>query len=377
MTGSSPLVGVITALPVEAVAVRHVLGLTRAERRRSDPNRYVLGELGCGTVVSTSLVATGNTAAADASAHLVRSFPGVRAVVMCGIALGVPRPGDAERDVRLGDVVVGSGGVIHYGHRRVTDEGATLRGEPLPASPMLSRGVHEIRAAQLRGERPWEAWLEPLPSLAYRRPATTGSERELQIFYGRIGSGDELLRSAARRDETAHAYDLIAMEMEGAGVAGSAALGGRECLVVRGVSDYGDAAKSDLWQPYASLTAAAYLRALLDILGPAAGPPAVAGPTGLAMESLARLVDLVDLMERVPSLQTPTDRDLVLSLLGPPIEGRVSRDHRTRAALFSLAQVCGRFPDGFGRLVEVLAELESRESLPLRALEEALRRHSE
>ncbi|MGN9836640.1 effector-associated domain 2-containing protein [Nonomuraea sp. H19] len=359
MTGS-PLVGVITALPVETTAVRYVLGCKEPGRRRNDPNLYTMAELGCGLVVSTNLVTTGNTSAADATAHLVRSFPGVRAVVMCGIALGVPRPEDPERDVRLGDIVVGSAGVIHYGHRRITDESVTLRGIPLPASPFLMRGVNEIRAAQLRGERPWETWLEPLPSLAYRRPAGA-PKRGPEAVYGFIGSGDELLRSAARRDETARAHDLIAMEMEGAGVANSAGLGGRECLVIRGVSDYGDARKNDLWQPYASLTAAAYLRVLLDVLKPVT-----------PQQSTPELLDLVKLMELVPSLQTPGDRDLVLRLMGPPVEGKVARDNRTRYALLSLAHACAQHPAGFDRLIAVLAGLEGEDSEPLRDLAAAL-----
>lgn len=141
---------------------------------------------------------------------------------------------------------------------------------------------------------------------------------------------------------------LLAMEMEGAGAAVSAALGGRECLVVRGVSDYGDARKSDLWQPYASMTAAAYVRALLEALGPADGQ-ARAKPV---------LMELVELMERVPSLQTPGDREEVLRLMGPPVASRVSQDRRARMALISLARICLDQPAGFETLIGALVELE-------------------
>lgn len=427
----SPNIAVITALPVEAVAVRHVLGRVSETKVADDPNHYVTAELACGVVVTTTLVTSGNTAAADACAHLVRSFPSVRVVVMCGIALGVPRPGDAERDVRLGDVVVGSGGVIHHGHRRITDEGTALRGDPLVASPTLLRGVGEIRALQLQGMRPWEAWLEPLPSLAYRRPDTPDDRQAVEVFYGRVGSGDELLRSARKRDEIAHPQGLLAIEMEAAGVAVSAALAGRECLVIRGISDYGDERKSDLWQPYASLAAAAYLRALLDVLGatdrprdtlvpldPADRPRGEAmpyGPWGTALGSAdwragtaapfgsadrsggaaapfgaaervrheaaagrtpgrTLVLELVALMERVSSLQTPDDRDLVLRLMGPPVDGRVARDSRTRVALITLAVTCLEHAGGLDALVGALTDLEGADSQPVRDLAALARR---
>ncbi|MFS1301591.1 effector-associated domain 2-containing protein [Streptosporangium longisporum] len=344
------MIGVITALSVEFVAARHALGPLQNVSPPGDPNRYAVGELGGGVVV-TCLATTSNVPAADACAHLMRSFPQVRALVMCGIALGVPCPGDPERDVRLGDVVVATGGVVHYAHRRITETGGALRGPALPASPLLLRAVNEVRALALSGGPHW-AGAVGLPSAAYRRPAPG----EPRVFHGKIGSGDELLRSAARRDEIARQDGLLALEMEGAGVAQSAALNGAGCLVVRGVSDYGDAAKSDAWQPAASLAAAAYLRALLEHLAPAR--PAASPLT---------LLDVAEALERVPSLQTPSDRDDVLQLLGPAIAGRVKRDPRTRQAVLSLADVCFRYPDGLERLLEVLRRLEG-DSEPVRAL---------
>ncbi|MEV4160839.1 phosphorylase family protein [Nonomuraea dietziae] len=357
------MIGVITALPVESVALLHVLGEVRKVRAPAgDPNQYVRAELPCGPVVTTVLTTTGNSAAAHACAHLVRSFPGIETVIMCGIALGVPRPGDPERDVRLGDVVVGSAGVVHYSHVRVTDEGVRTRGATLVAAPRLLRGVNELRAASLRGQHPWRERASPPPSPLYARPP---SERDWQVFHGRIGSGDELLRSARRRDELARREDLLAIEMEAAGVAVGAALDGRECLAVRGVSDYGDAAKSDLWHPAASLAAAAYVRALLDVLPPSSAPESTE-------HRPLSLLDLVTAMERVSSLQTPQDRDEVLRLLGPPVEGLVKRDTRTRHALLSLASVCGTYPTGLADLLEVLERLEGPDSSPLRALAEAI-----
>ncbi|MFC6085035.1 phosphorylase family protein [Sphaerisporangium aureirubrum] len=352
-----PEIGVLTALTVENTAVSHVLGSSRLAPAARDPNHYAAAALPCGTVVTTTLVRTGNAPAADACAHMVRSFPSIRAIVMCGIALGVPSPGDPERDVRLGDIVVATEGIIHYSHKRVTDQGTTLRGDPLPASPWLLRAVGEIRTAQLLGEHPWRSYLETPPSETFHRP--TGHPAETRVHYGRIGSGDELLRSATRRDEITAASHLLAIEMEGAGASLSAALGGRECLVIRGISDHGDATKSDQWHPYASLAAAAYLRTLLDSFPPtrSAPPPPM---------------DLVHLMERIPSLQTPNDRDLVLQLLGPPISIRTRRDPRTRIALHYLAIICADSPTGFTDLLTTLWELEGATSRAVNDLATAL-----
>ncbi|MFI7615326.1 hypothetical protein ACIBP6_29265 [Nonomuraea terrae] len=345
------MIGVITALPVESVAVQHALGPLRRVSPPGDPHEYAVGDLG-GGVVTTCLTVTSNIPAAVAAAHLTRSFREVRALVMCGIALGVPRPDDAERDVRLGDVVVATEGVVHYSHRRVTEDGSTLRGNTLPASPLLLRAVIGMRSASLRGEPHW-ADAVSLPSALYQRPEPEDRPR---VFYGKIGSGDELLRRASRRDEIAGESGLLAIEMEGAGTAQSAALSETGCLVIRGVSDYGDAAKSDLWQPAAALAAAAYLRALLERLEPARRAPA----------SLT-VLDIAKAMEQVPSLQTPSDRDDVLQFLGPAIAARVKRDARTGPAVLSIADVCRRYPGGLERLLEVLRRMEG-DSGPVRDL---------
>ncbi|MDA0636117.1 hypothetical protein OUY22_22070 [Nonomuraea sp. MCN248] len=343
------MIGVITALPVEAAALQHALGPVEPVRADGDGNHYLMARLACGDVVITSLAATSNVVAADACAHLVRSFPRIRAVIMCGIALGVPQHG-----VRLGDVVVGTGGVVHYSHRRVTDDGGTLRGHTLVPSPLLLRAVNDLRVAELKGERPWERWLTPLPG--FESPGG-----EVRVFHGAIGSGDELLRSAARRDELAREHGVLAMEMEGAGTASSAWLGGRECLVVRGVSDHGDAAKNDDWHRPAATAAAAYTRALLEAL-----PPAARERRPLS------LLDLVEVMERVGALRTPAGRDDVLLLLGPDISGRVRQSDSARSALLSLARVCAEYDDGLGRLQEVVERLDGRDSAPVRELAAAI-----
>ncbi|KAK6540909.1 hypothetical protein TWF694_008293 [Orbilia ellipsospora] len=49
--------------------------------------------------------------------------------------------------------------------------------------------------------------------------------------------------------------------MEAAGVINIA-----PCIVIRGICDYADSEKNDMWQEYASATAAAYTKLLLSVV---------------------------------------------------------------------------------------------------------------
>lgn len=79
------------------------------------------------------------------------------------------------------------------------------------------------------------------------------------IFIGRIGSGNTVMKSGLSRDGYASKHQLIAFEMEGAGAWEEV-----PCLVVKGVSDYADSHKNDQWQNFAAATAASVMRAILD-----------------------------------------------------------------------------------------------------------------
>ena len=80
-----------------------------------------------------------------------------------------------------------------------------------------------------------------------------------EIFIGRIASGDTVMKSGEHRDKIADQYDVIAFEMEGAGVWDEI-----PCLIVKGICDYADSHKSKVWQPFAAATAAAVTRAILE-----------------------------------------------------------------------------------------------------------------
>jgi len=84
-----------------------------------------------------------------------------------------------------------------------------------------------------------------------------------KVWYGPIGSGDKLVKNARKRDYLGDTFNLIGLEMEGAGIMNTIPVG-----VIRGVCDYGDAQKNKEWQPYAAAMAAAYAKALLYKIKP-------------------------------------------------------------------------------------------------------------
>lgn len=86
-----------------------------------------------------------------------------------------------------------------------------------------------------------------------------GQQQQLDIHFGRIASGDTVMKSGEDRDRIASREKVIAFEMEGAGICNNLS-----CIVVKGVSDYADSHKDKVWQRYAAGTAAACARSLLE-----------------------------------------------------------------------------------------------------------------
>ena len=85
-----------------------------------------------------------------------------------------------------------------------------------------------------------------------------------RIFSGPIASANKLLKNPLKRDELRNKFGVKAIEMEGSGIADATWNDGIGYLVVRGICDYCDNNKNDLWQGYAAVVAAAYTRALLE-----------------------------------------------------------------------------------------------------------------
>ena len=282
-------IGVLTALPKEYAAFRLMLDepLPWSAPGTGAGRRFTLGVIqsdhgGFHVIAVTVLPDTGNNIAAISAIRLLDSFPRIRHIIMCGIAGGVPRPGDPEHDVRLGDIVVSNrNGVVQYDLVKEKPDGSLEhRFPPRPPGAELLEAVQHLQADELLFNRPWETHLEMGRSMKNGvRPADTVNSKGHQIdyppdpdrqpgkprvFHGTIAAANRLLKNPAHRDYLADTFDVRAIEMESSGIADAAWVSGHAgYLAVRGICDYCDENKGDLWQGAAAVAAAAYVRALV------------------------------------------------------------------------------------------------------------------
>ncbi|KAF4899185.1 Aminodeoxyfutalosine nucleosidase [Colletotrichum fructicola] len=95
--------------------------------------------------------------------------------------------------------------------------------------------------------------------LVHRTRLGQQDSRGPAIHFGLMASGDQVMKSGEHRNNIAKRHNVIAFEMEGAGVWEIF-----PCIVIKGVCDYADSHKNKRWQRYAAATAAACMKALLD-----------------------------------------------------------------------------------------------------------------
>jgi nucleoside phosphorylase len=394
-------VGVVTALPVECAAVRLLVDDLVDQPAPGDPNHYMSGwlpsrELGRPHRVVVAMQAQDGTRnAATISTDLIRSFPHVRCVVMCGIAGGVPTPAVPERHVRLGDIVVGTGGVVDYDHTRTVNGTDQLRRTVGGLSPVLLRADRELEAREHVGDWPWRMWLEGwhrrMPPGFTRPPERTDlllwrgqriehPRREEsghapgwpKVHRGAVASSDRLVRDAVKRDELAERYRVYAVEMETSGIAVGADLHAAHWFVVRGVVDYCDhASKNDMWHRYSALAAAAYLRALLAECRPFTDRRNRGGNE----DSLADLTKVVDALLAMPQMRDDYQRRAIMALLPEHIRTTVPDNVNGRLHVVALVQTCFTAADGRESLLGALRLSLPAQSLDLRRAAEIIETH--
>jgi nucleoside phosphorylase len=285
---------IVTALEKEGAAVFALLDDVDSLGAHGDPTIYNLGTIAHGSKLSQQrkvLLATqadiGKTNAAAITTNALRSFPSIEHVIMVGIAGGCPNPEKTAEHVRLGDIAsCDYRGIIEYDDIKRTADGTEYRGSPQAPSQMMLQAASQLGIRAASGDRRWElhiaAALEKLSG--YARP-----DDSLDVLYqedkivphpndpgrrkgwprvhrGAIATADTLLKDPKLRDQLRDRFGARAVEMEGSGVQTAAWAKGKDIMVVRGICDYCDAHKNDVWQNYAALTAAAYARALIEIL---------------------------------------------------------------------------------------------------------------
>jgi len=284
-------VGVVTALPVERAAVELVLDNVRdlSLQVLNVTRAFTIGELpGRGEqrhVVAVDMCGVGNNSASSRATSLLHAFPNMRNVLMVGIAGGIPCGTDPKRHVRLGDVVVSDRrGVIQYDMVKDVQWDEIPNHHPTPPSVELLDAVAYMTSRELHSDTSWLAHLDRVADLrGVARPSEATDvfcdrdgrecsthphdpDREVgkpRMFMGPIASANRLLRNYIYRDQLSERYRVLAVEMEGAGIADATWQVGRGYLVVRGICDYCDFKKGDLWHPYAAAVAAAAMRGIL------------------------------------------------------------------------------------------------------------------
>ncbi|KAJ6031611.1 hypothetical protein N7540_002343 [Penicillium herquei] len=288
----------------------------------NDACQYVGGKMGEHHVIIGQSTRAGKAAANNTATHMMRSFSKIRFILMVGIAGGAtsapPEPEqNGPQDIFLGDVVVSRAkddhsGILEYDKGRRGDEKLETRFHLNKTEEFLIRATNKLRYSHKWGDGHMTEYmdqamvkLEQVGINGFRFPGI-GSDllfnsdykhqprneepetcencdqkqrvrrvrrnRNPQIHYGLIGSGDSVIRDAAFRDMMRKDNKVLCFEMEGASL-----MNAFKCLVIRGISDYSDGHKNDLWQAYAALTAAAYAKDLLAVVQP---EPLVGPETG-------------------------------------------------------------------------------------------------
>jgi nucleoside phosphorylase len=293
-------VGWVCALPVELAAAQKMLDEEHDTPPTDihDTNIYTCGRVDEHNVVIACLPEgqTGTHSAAAVAMQMKLAFTSTRFGLMLGIGGGVP---SEEADIRLGDVVVSKphnthGGVVQYDSGKATPSGFERTGSLNTPPTVLLNAVANLRAKHMRGRGRLGEYLSKLDSLPDFTREAAGSDtlyattydheggatckqcdtsyladreprrQELVVHYGTIASGNQVMRSAAERDQVnAELGGVLCFEMETAGLMNSFPY-----LVVRSICDYADSHKNKRWQPYAAATAAACAKEVLLVIPP-------------------------------------------------------------------------------------------------------------
>lgn len=309
-------VGWICAIEPEYLAAQLCLDETHPNLKYhpspNDTNTYTLGKVSNHSVVIACLPdgSYGTSSAANVATNMLRSFPNVRIGLMVGIGGGAPSPG---HDIRLGDIVVsspgeGKGGVFQHDFGKKIQEldfqetgflnrpptalltavvGLRVEHKRKPGSlekaidRVLEKEEEELREELRRPDAGTDTlyrsdFVHPAntktpcreicgidPRNLVPRPERTKRPRGPMVHYGLIVSGNQLMKDALRRDEFAEKWKVLCFEMEAAGL-----MNDFPCLVVRGICDYSDSHKNEVWQEYAALAAAVYTKGLLSKISP-------------------------------------------------------------------------------------------------------------
>ncbi|GCB27650.1 hypothetical protein AAWM_10535 [Aspergillus awamori] len=191
------------------------------------------------------------------ASEVQRDLPNIKTGLLVGVGAGIPRYG---HDLRLGDVVIATptennSGVLGYDMVKVEPEKIVLK-----QWQECTRSAYTLRNDQFPGF-PGDAYkiqAKPREVQRDKLPSTIRGTSQCPLW---VIWGATVIKSADLRDELAREYKAIAIEMEAAGMMNTLPV-----AVIRGISDWANADKNDVWQGYAAATAAAAAKELLACL---------------------------------------------------------------------------------------------------------------
>ncbi|KAI1322280.1 hypothetical protein F5Y16DRAFT_413326 [Xylariaceae sp. FL0255] len=274
-----------------------------------DDNTYICGTMeGHNVVLATNPPGmAGNVTAGRLAVPIFKTFPNVKMTMLIGIGGGVPSPTPADdtlKDIHLGDVVVGWPGdgkqaVVYYESGRLHSDKFEILGTIDRPDWVLLNALGILESYHKFGTTRFSEHLKRLdkhkqfahpdlqqdklfqPSyghkegkescaecddreMVYRNPRTREHQDQFIFHRGRIGTGNAIVVDANQRDLISERCGgLQCIEMSAAGVDAS-----RNCLVIRGISDYCDTHKNGVWKHYAAAKAAVFGRELLRMITP-------------------------------------------------------------------------------------------------------------
>lgn len=200
-------IGIIGAMEVEVEKLKARMENVEITRRASM-------EFHAGTLEGKNVVVVrsgiGKVNAAVCTQILIDEFE-AEAVINTGIA------GSLNADINIGDLVI-STDLVHH------DMNAVAFGYPVGQIP-------QMEAFSFRSD-------ENLRKLAVQ--ACRDVNPDIEVYEGRIASGDQFVADQGVKDEIIKNFDACAVEMEGAAIAQAAYLNNVPFIVVRAISDKAD-----------------------------------------------------------------------------------------------------------------------------------------
>ena len=200
-------IGIIGAMDEEVEGLKALME-DRVMTRKASMDFYAGTLEGKNVVIVRSGI--GKVNAAVCTQILADDFD-VEVVINTGIA------GSLNNDINIGDIVI-STDLIHH------DMDAVAFGYPKGQIPQLDKFSFQSDSA--------------LRSLAVK--ACREVNPDIQVFEGRIASGDQFVADQSVKDFIVSEFGAYAVEMEGAAIAQAASLNKIPFLVIRAISDKAD-----------------------------------------------------------------------------------------------------------------------------------------